>query len=201
MTNCIKGRETRDNNACNKETKELYTKLLKFIQLKLNTLKYTFALHNILYTDDLTVLEILNLLTIGMSSLNVKYSVPYDIQDKNQFMYPNNLKSPEKLNTISNWMNNHKIKINQKKNTSDDFFNFRKNYQFTTRLDLRAENVEVVSQTKLLGTIIENDLTWNRNTANLVKCAKSRMILLRKLSEFRAPTRPGDLVVPDPFGR
>ena len=60
--------------------------------------------------------------------------------------------------------------------------------QFTTRLALSGENVEVVSQTKLLGTIIENDLTWNSNTANLVKRANARMILLRKLSEFGAPT-------------
>ena len=62
------------------------------------------------------------------------------------------------------------------------------NYQFTTWLALSGENVKVVSQTKLLGTIIENDLTWNSNTANLVKRASARTILLKKLSEFGAPT-------------
>ena len=59
-------------------------------------------------------------------------------------------------------------KINQKK-TKVMIFNLTKNYQFTTRLSLNGENVEVVSQTKLLGTIIKNDLTWSSNTANLVK--------------------------------
>ena len=66
-------------------------------------------------------------------------------------------------------------------------FNFTNKYQFTTRLTLNAENVEVVPEVKLLGTIISNDLTWDSNIANIVKRANARMILLRKLSEFRAP--------------
>ena len=66
-------------------------------------------------------------------------------------------------------------------------FNFTDNYQFTTRLNLNKENVEVVTETKLLGTIIQNDLKWDSNTAYIVKRANSRMILLRKLSEFGAP--------------
>ena len=48
--------------------------------------------------------------------------------------------------------------------------------------------MEIVSVTKLICTIIENDLTWNANTSNLVKRANARMVLLRKLSEFGAPT-------------
>ena len=83
------------------------------------------------FVDDLTVLEILNLLTIGMSSLNVKYSVPNDIPDHNQFISPNYLKSQEYLNTISDWTNNHKMKINQKK-TKVMIFNFTKNAKITS---------------------------------------------------------------------
>ena len=78
------------------------------------------------------------------------------------------------------------MKINQKK-TKTMLFNFTHNYQFMTRLVLNGENVEVVSETKLLGTIISNDLTWNSNTANIVRRANARMVLLRKLSEFGAP--------------
>ena len=66
-------------------------------------------------------------------------------------------------------------------------FNFTQKYQFMTRLTLNGENVEVVSESKLLGTIISNDLTWNSNTANIVRRANARMVLLRKLSEFGAP--------------
>ena len=44
-----------------------------------------------------------------------------------------------------------------------------------------------MTETKLLGTIIQNNLRWDSNTAYIVKRANSRMLLLRKLSEFGAP--------------
>ena len=78
------------------------------------------------------------------------------------------------------------MKINQKK-TKTMIFNFTHNYQFMTRLSLNGEYVEVVPETKLLGTIISNDLTWNSNTSNIVRRANARMVLLRKLAEFGAP--------------
>ena len=56
-----------------------------------------------------------------------------------------------------------------------------------TRLSLNGEYVEVVPETKLLGTIISNDLTWNSNTSNIVRRVNARMVLLRKLAEFGAP--------------
>ena len=60
------------------------------------------------FVDDLQILEILTLPTIGMSSFNVKYSVPNDNSDHNQII--ENLE-----NTINDWTNNHKMKINKKK--------------------------------------------------------------------------------------
>ena len=80
-----------------------------------------------------------------MNSFNFKYSVPNDNPDNSQFIAPNNLKSQEHLNIISN----HKIIF--KKND----FNCTKNNQFTTWLALSGENMEVVLQTKLLGTKIK----------------------------------------------
>ena len=46
--------------------------------------------------------------------------------------------------------------INEKK-TKTMLFNFTSNYQFTTRLLLKNEPVEVIDSTRLLGTIISND--------------------------------------------
>ena len=40
------------------------------------------------------------------------------------------------------------------------------------------------SSTKLLGTIITDDLKWNANTDELVKKGNQRMLLLRKSAEF-----------------
>ena len=47
--------------------------------------------------------------------------------------------------------------------------------------------MEIVSQTKLLGVMINNTLTWNANTQYLVKRANSRLRLLHKLVSFSVP--------------
>ena len=44
-----------------------------------------------------------------------------------------------------------------------------------------------MTETKLLGNILTNDLTWQRNTEELVKRAYAKMKMLRKLSSFGAP--------------
>ena len=44
--------------------------------------------------------------------------------------------------------------------------------------------MEIVKSSKLLGTIITDDLNWDENTDYLVKKAYKRMNLLRKFSSF-----------------
>ena len=53
------------------------------------------------FIDDLTVLEIVNLLMVGISSYNIKNHVPSDILENNQFIPPTNLKSQDILDEIS----------------------------------------------------------------------------------------------------
>ena len=73
--------------------------------------------------------------------------------------------------------------LNQMKSKSI-FFNFIKNYQFTTRLHENEENIEVVSEIKLLGTILTDDLKWDKNTSFLRKKAYRRMKLLYNAAKF-----------------
>ena len=51
----------------------------------------------------------------------------------------------------------------------------------------KNENVEVIEKTKLLSTIISNDLKWDSNTSFLVKKANARMALLRRVAGFNPP--------------
>ena len=51
---------------------------------------------------------------------------------------------------------------------------------------MKGKNLEVIKSTKLLGTIIQDDLKWEKNTEYLVKRANSRMSLLRKSKNFNA---------------
>ena len=137
------------------------------------------------FVDDLSVLEIVNLLTIGLSSFNIRGQVPSDIPQHNQFIPPQNLQSQKWLDEINEWTLNQKMLINEKK-TKTIIFNYTDNYQFTTRLSINDKNIEVIDSTRLLGTIISRDLRWDLNTAAIVKKANARMQLLRKVAGFGA---------------
>ena len=127
----------------------------------------------------------MNLLTIGIASFNIKAQVPSDILDSNQIIPSSNLRSQHFLDEINLWTKNQKMMINQKKSKTM-VFNFTKKYQFSTRLKLEGEILDTVSDTKLLGTIVSDDLKWNKNTENIVKKANSRMELLRRVTSFGA---------------
>ena len=135
------------------------------------------------FVDDLTLLEKINLLVIGLASFNCRSSVPSNIPSHNQLIPAEHLKSQEYLKQIQEWTANQKMILNKKK-TKVMIFNFTDDHKFTTNLKLDDENLEVVEQAKLLGVIISNDLKWNKNTEYLIKKANSRMQLLRKVAEF-----------------
>ena len=73
--------------------------------------------------------------------------------------------------------------INQKK-TLNIQFNFTKEKQFSTDIVLKKEKLLTVNQTKLLGTIVTDQLKWNENTKYIVRKANQKMNLLHKFSKF-----------------
>ena len=137
------------------------------------------------FVDDLTVLEIINLLTIGITSYNIKQHVPSDIPVHNQYIPATTLESQNILEEINNWTKNQKMQLNEKK-TKNMIFNFSKKYPFATRIRLNDQTIESVKHTTLLGTIISDDLSWDLNVKDIVKKANSRMELLRKVASFGA---------------
>ena len=66
-------------------------------------------------------------------------------------------------------------------------FNFTKNFQFSTRVKLDNSLLEEVSDCRLLGVILENDLSFEKNTQSIVKRGYTRMIILEKLYAFNLP--------------
>ena len=131
------------------------------------------------YFDDLTTLEVINMLSIGLTSLNVKNQVASDLPIHGQFIDKSQLKSQKYLEDLNAWSQDHEMVINQKK-TKAMIFNFTNKYQFHTRLTLKNENIEIVDTIKLLGTQISNDLSWDENCKSLVKKVNARMQLLQK---------------------
>ena len=59
---------------------------------------------------------------------------------------------------------------------------------------MENEDIDVVKETKLLGVMVNDVLSWDTNTSYLVKRAGSRMMLLHKLVDFGIHHGHDDLV-------
>ena len=130
-------------------------------------------------------MEIVNQLSIGLSSFNVKHSVPTDIPENNGYIAAENLKTQKYLSDISEWTERKIMKLNTEK-TRIMIFNYTINHQFTTRVTIDNGNIEVLPEAKLLGTHMTNDLKRDVNTAHIVKKSNARMPFLRKIASFGA---------------
>ena len=108
------------------------------------------------FVDDLHALEIVNLLSIGISSFNSKFNVPTDIPTNNGYIASENLKTQTYLNDISECTEKKEMKLNTEK-TKIIIFICTTNHQFSTRVSVNNVNIEVNEETKLLGTHIKND--------------------------------------------
>ena len=137
------------------------------------------------FVDDLSTLEVINLLTVGLSSFFMKSQVASDIPVHGQFIEGDNLKSQKYLEQINDWTESHKMVISEKK-TKAMIFNFTDNYKFTTRLQLKGNNIEIVDKMKILGTIVNDRLSWDENCGLLIKKVNDRMRLLRGVQSFGA---------------
>ena len=89
------------------------------------------------------------------------------------------------LEKINEWTTNQKMLLNENK-TKAMVVNFTTNYQFTTRLNLNNQNIDVVNKMKILGTPINNKLDWNDNCKNIIAKVNKRMVFLRKILGFGA---------------
>ena len=118
------------------------------------------------FVDDKTTLEIVNLMSIGMASHNLKASVPSNVLSSNLIIPADNLKTQKHLDDIKKWTEDKKMRLNVDK-TKNIIFNFSKNNQFSTDIKLDGKTIETVSETKLLGILITNNLSWNKNTERL----------------------------------
>ena len=137
------------------------------------------------FVDDLSVLEIINLITVGLTSYNFKQHVASDIGVEQLFLPAQNIQSQDHMNTICDWTNDRKMKINEDK-CNVMVFNETESL-FATRIHANETLIETITDTKLLGTIVSTDLTWHKNTQYLTKKGYVRMTILRKLYEYDIP--------------
>ena len=81
------------------------------------------------------------------------------------------------------WTEKKKMKLNSKK-TKNQIFNFSKKHQFSTEIKIKDDIIETINETKLLGTTITSDLSWNKNTSRLIIESNKRMQFLHRAKKF-----------------
>ena len=139
------------------------------------------------FIDDLSFLEIINLISLGLSSFHFKSQVPSDINmNHNQFLSQSNLKSQAYLNEINDWTKENLMKLNTEK-SKFMIVNYTDNYQFNTRLSIDNNQLEQTKETRLLGVVMNDQLKWHSNTDFIIKKAYRRMIILHNLFKFSLP--------------
>jgi hypothetical protein len=67
------------------------------------------------WIDDLTTLEIIDLINAGLSSYNFRQHVASDININGQFLDPQNLKTQEYISTLDTWADQQLMKHHEKK--------------------------------------------------------------------------------------
>ena len=135
------------------------------------------------FCDDLSFMELINLVNIGIEDYDVKTHVPNNIPVHNQIIRADKLKSQQYIQEISDWTDRNKMVLNIKK-TKNMIINFTNNYQFTTSLNIKGQSLDIVNEHKVLGTWLTSDLKWDLNTDKIVKSANIAMKKLQSASKF-----------------
>ena len=95
------------------------------------------------FCDDLSLLDIINLITVGLSSYNFKQHVASDVGIDQLYIPSENIRSQSYMNKISNWTTINKMKLNESK-TKIIIFNYTTKYQFATRIHLNDNLLDTV---------------------------------------------------------
>ena len=80
------------------------------------------------------------------------------------------------------------------KKTKSMIINFTNKNQCSTRIKLENETMEIVSEAKILGCLITDDLKFHKTLQLMIRKAYARLMILHRLYPFNIPTK--DLVLP-----
>ena len=99
------------------------------------------------FVDDLSILHKLNLILVGLSSYNFKSHVASDIGVDQKFLPRDNITAQGSLDIIEQWTEQNLMELNSKK-SNVMIFNFTDKFQFSTRLYLKSQLLDIVHETK-----------------------------------------------------
>ena len=134
------------------------------------------------YVDDLSLLSAVNLKT-SLRVDPVDRFKPLTFNERTGHILPvQNTNMQEQLECLERFTTGKHLKIKEKK-TNIMKFSFARNHDFPPEFKIVGfkDNLEVVTETKLLGIMLTNDLKWSSNTDYICKRAYSKMWTLRRM--------------------
>ena len=78
------------------------------------------------------------------------------------------------------------MEINVKKTKTLLFNKKARSINFLPRMKLREQILEVVSDFRLVGLVISDDLSWTKNSDNIIKRAYAKLWMIRRLKALGA---------------
>ena len=119
---------------------------------------------NLKYIDDLSMLAAFNLKHVRDDPVHRPSPLNYNERTRHVLPLESNFLQ-EELNSLETFTSKKLLRIKEKK-TNVMTFNFSRSQDFPPELAISGFNdqIEVISETKLLGIILTNDLKWAGNT-------------------------------------
>ena len=134
------------------------------------------------YVDDGTVAVSINLKKCLISEENSDWPRPLNYRERTKHILPdtNNLLQFY-LSDAENFSSQNKLKINKHK-TQVMLFNKSRKWDFQPKLNFSDGTVlEVISEIKLLGVVLSDDLSWHKNTQFICEKARLKLWILRRM--------------------
>ena len=133
------------------------------------------------FVDDLTVAEAVDLRKDVVPVPIENRQLPDNYHERTGHHFPNeNSRVFKQLCDIEKYATENNMKINFSK-TQLMLFNPCHSIDFYPEMCMEGQQVELVSEKKLLGLIIRSDLKWSSNTSNMTSKAFKRLWILRRL--------------------
>lgn len=130
------------------------------------------------YIDDLSILELISLAGV-LTEFDCIQSVPSDVGVGDEYLSPESYRTQNRIKQIAAWTKDNLMEVNEKKTNYMIFTRVMVN--FTTRLRINNTYMERVEEAKVLGVWLTSDLTWGKNTKELVKKSFAKIGMLTKL--------------------
>ena len=121
----------------------------------------------------------------GNNISTFKYVDDMSIVECRNSSQPSNIQNS--IDSLVGWCDQNKIKLNPSKCLHMNV-NFMRKPPIYPTFAIGTHNLETVTQMKVLGVIIQNDLKWDRNVDNIVKRANSKIHMLRVLKCHGLPS-------------